>query len=243
MLILQISRKKVSFMKTPLTKKKIQHHLSYSLWKYVLLAVIAAFGWNIVFSVTRYHPPEEKKVVLGVYAFGSDININTYMEQVRVDLMPDMEEMNAMFIMPDEAQGAMILTTRIAARDCDIYILPRAQFQSYASTGAFMPLDIVLPDLLTALEAEGVSLSRGYRTLEDKAPAPWNESTASGEKHQYAIPCADLPGMSAMLQCDASDMYIGIFFETGNDDNVCKFFSQFVRDMLQEPVVIELPAE
>ncbi len=219
-------------MKTPITKEKLQNHFTYSLWKYALLAVIAVFGWNIIYSVTAYRAPDEKKVVLGVYSYGSEDNINAYMEQLRLDLMPDMEEMNAMYIMPDETYGDMILSTRVAARDCDMYVLPRDQFQSYAAQGAYMALDEVLPDLVADLEAAGVSLSRGYRA---------NEET--GEKHQYAIPCADLPGMTPMLQCDTSDMYIGVFFYTGNDENVLKFFDQFIRDMMIEPVTETIPAE
>ena len=219
-------------MKTPITKEKLQNHFTYSLWKYALLAVAAIFGWNIIYSVTAYRPPEEKKVVLGVFSYGEDTNINAYMEQVRLDLMPDMEEMTAMYIMPDETYGEMILTTRVAARDCDMYVLPRTQFQNYAAQGAYMPLEEVLPDLIADLEAAGVSLSRGYRA---------NDET--GEKHQYAIPCADLPGMQNMLQCDTSDMYIGVFFSTGNDENVLKFFEQFIRDMMVEPTVVDIPAE
>lgn len=218
-------------MKTPITKEKIQNHITYSLWKYALLAVVAIFGWNIIYSMTAYRAPEEKKVVLGVYSYGSDTNINAYMEQIRVDLMPDMEEMFAQYIMPDATYGDMILSTRIAARECDIYVLPRSQFQGYAGQGAYMPLDTVLPDLIADLEAAGVSLSRGYRT---------NEET--GEKHQYAIPCADLPGIAPMLQSDTSDMYIGVFFETENDENVLKFFEQFIRDMMIKPEVNEIPA-
>lgn len=218
-------------MKTPVTKAKIQNHFTYSLWKYALLAVIAIFGWNIMYSVTAYRAPDEKKIVVGVYSYGSDANLNAYMEQIRLDLLPDMEEMEAMFIMPDETYGAMILTTRVAARDCDIYILPREQFQSYAAQGAYMALDEVLPDLVADLEAAGISLSRGNRT-----------NDATGEKHLYAIPCGGLPGMQAMLQCDVSDLYIGVFFDTGNDENVLIFFEQFVRDMMLEPTMEELPA-
>lgn len=216
-------------MKTPITKAKVQNHFSYSLWKYALLAVVAIFGWNIIYSVTSYRVPDEKSIVLGVYAYGSDSNINAYMEQVRTDILPEMEEMTTMYIMPDESYGAMILTTRIAARDCDMYVLPREQFQSYAAQGGYMELDEVLPDLVADLEAAGISLSRGQRT---------NEET--GEKHQYAIPCAGLPGMQAMLQCDTSDMYIGVFFDTGNDDNVLTFFNRFIRDMMVEPTMIEV---
>lgn len=224
--------KEGTLMKTPITKAKLQNHLTYSSWKYILLVVAAIFGWNIIYSVTAYRPPEEKKIIMGVYSYGNETNINAYMEQVRLDLMPDMEEMVTNYIMPDTTYGDMVLATRIAARDCDIYVLPRAQFQSYAAQGAYIPLEEALPDLIADLEAAGISLSRGYRA---------NEET--GEKHQYAIPCADLPGMLPMLQCDTSDMYIGVFFDTGNDENVLKFFEQFIRDMMVEPAKVELPAE
>ena len=208
-------------MKTPLTKEKLQHHFTYSLWKYALLAIVAVFGWNLIYSMTAYRAPEEKKVVLGVYSYGDEDRINAYMEQVRVNLMSDMEEMYASYIAPDATYGPMILTTRIAAKECDIYVLPRSEFQSYAGQGAFMALDEVLPDLMADLEAAGVGLSRGYRTLEE-----------TGEKHQYGIPCANLPGMQPMLKTETTDMYISIFTVTENDENVIKFFDQFVRDML-----------
>ena len=219
-------------MKTPLSKEKIQNHIAYSSWKYLLLIAVAILGWNIIYSVTEYQPPEEKKIILGVYSYGDDVNITPYMEQVRLDILPDMEDVSAQFIVPDEAYGDMILMTRIAARECDIYVLPRTQFQNFAAQGAFMPLEKVLPDLIADLEAAGISLSRGFRT---------NDET--GEKHQYGIPLADLPGMLPMLQCDTRDMYIAAFFDTGNDENVLKFFNQFVRDMMVEPEIAEIPAE
>lgn len=219
-------------MRTPLTKERLQNHFTYSLWKYALLALVGIFGWNLIYSATAPQAPEEKKVVMGVYSFGSDTNINAYMEQVRVDLMPDMEEMYATFIAPDATYGDMILSTRIAARECDIYVLPRTQFQNYAAQGAFMALDEVCPDLLAELDAAGVSLSRGNRAYEE-----------TGEKHQFGIPCAGLPGLQPMLMNESSDMYLCIFTVTGNDDNVIKFFEQFTRDMLVAPTVVELPAQ
>lgn len=211
-------------MKTPVTREKIKNHLTYSLWKYALLAIVAIFGWNLIYSVTEYQPPDEKKVILGVYAYADETGINSYMEQVRQTAMPDMEEMLASIIMPDEMYGDMILSTRIAARECDIYLLPRTQFQNYAAQGAFMPLDVVLPDLVAELEAAGVSLSRGYRTNDEL-----------GEKHQYAIPTAAMTELQNLLMVDVSDMYLCVFFETGNNENVLKFFRQLVRDMLPQP--------
>ncbi len=218
-------------MKTPVTKEKLQNHLSYSLWKYALLAVIALMGWNIIYDITEPQTPEEKKIVIGSYSYADLTGLNAYMESVRLEQMPDMEEMIASTIAPDEMYGAMILSTRIAAKECDIYLLSRDQFQAYAAQGAFMPLEEVLPDLVKDLESAGVSLSRGYRASDE----------AGGEKHQYGIPCGDLPGLRQLLLYDTSDMYLSIFFETENNDNVIKFFDLFVRDMMNEPVT--LPAE
>ena len=207
-------------MKTPVTSKRIRDHFAYAWWKYLLLAVIAVFTVNIYYTMTRYQPPEEKKIVLGLYAYGSETALNEYMEQVRTTAMPDMELMEAQFIAMDEAYGEMILTTRISARECDLYALPRTQFQNYAADGGFMAIDQVLPELVALLEEQGVSLSRGWRELGD-----------TGEKHLYGIPCAGLPGMKNMMYTDPSD---SLFFETGNDENAIAFFDRFVRDMLLE---------
>ena len=219
-------------MKTPITREKIQNHFGYSLWKYALLVVVAIFGWNIVYSVTEYRPPEEKKIIFGLYSYADETGLNAYMEEIRQELLPDMEEMVANIIMPDQAYGDMILSTRIAARDCDIYLLPRAQFQAYAAQGAFMPLDEVLPELVADLSAAGISLSRGNRTHEEL-----------GEKHQYGIPCADLPAIMPLLLADTRDMYLCVFFETENNENVLTFFDRFVRDMMIEPAPVETPAQ
>ena len=209
-------------MKTPVTKEKIQNHIHYSLWKYALLVIVGIFGWNLIYSVTEPQAPEEKKITFGVYAYADETGMNAYMEQVRQTLMPDMEEMEVSIIMPDEMYGDMILSTRVVAKDCDIYLLPRTQFQNYAAQGAFMPLETVLPELIAGLEAEGVSLSRGYRA----------NNELGGEKHQYGIPTAKMTRLQNSLMVDVSDMYLCIFFETGNNENVIKFFEQLVRDML-----------
>ncbi|MBQ7850276.1 MAG: hypothetical protein IJ343_11170 [Clostridia bacterium] len=221
----------ISAVQTPLTKKRIQDHLAYSWWKYGLLIIIAAMGWNIIYSMTEYRPPEEKKVIVGVYSAGSDTNLAAYMEKVQQTLLPEMEDVSPMYIMPDEAYGDMILTTRIVANECDIYILPGTQFQNWAAQGAFMPLDELLPELEAELTEAGVSLSRGRR-----------QNTSTGEKHLYGIPCKDLPAAMEMLWTDTSDLYISVFHNTGNDENVLRFMDIFVRDLMKEPAPTAEPA-
>lgn len=54
-----------------LTKKKLKNHLAYSWWKYALAAAVSTMLVSIVFAVTEYRPPDDKKVefyVLNSYA-------------------------------------------------------------------------------------------------------------------------------------------------------------------------------
>ena len=211
-------------METPVTKKRLQDHLAYSWWKYALLIIIAAMGWNIFYSMTAYRSPEEKKVIVGVYSAGSESNLSAYMQQVQQVHLTDMEQVEPMYILPDETYGDMILTTRIVANECDIYILPGTQFQNWAAQGAFMPLDELLPGLESDLTEAGISLSRGRRT-----------NNETGEKHLYGIPCKDLPAAMSMLWTDPGDLYISVFHTTGNDENVLRFMDIFVHDLMNEP--------
>lgn len=213
-------------MKTPVTRDRLRDHFSYSWWKYGLLAVLAFMFWSILYSMTAYRPPEEKKVILGVYSSGSHVNATAYMQEVQRIHMPEMEAVEPMYILPDQQYGDMILMTRIAANDCDIYVLPTQQFQSWASQGACQPLDVVAPDLVAELEAAGISLSRGRR-----------QNGETGEKHLYGIPCKELPGADHLLGMSTTDMYICVFHNTGNDANVLRFLHIFVHDLLDMPPV------
>lgn len=54
-----------------LTKKKLKNHLAYSWWKYALAAAVSTMLVSIVFAVTEYRPPDDKKIefyVLNSYA-------------------------------------------------------------------------------------------------------------------------------------------------------------------------------
>ena len=206
-------------MKTPVTRERLQNHLTYSWWKYVLMMVLVIFFWSILFR-----PPEEKKVIVGVYGAGNQTALDTYMEDVRQLLLPDMEEMNTQFIMSDETWGSSVLMTRMTARECDIYLLPKDLFQTYAQQGVFVALEETMPNLVSALESRGISLSRGWRTDSD-----------TGEKHLFGIPCADLPYLDTFLYPTADSYYACIFRANGNEENVQAFFDYFIRDMLNEP--------
>lgn len=211
-------------MQTPVTRKTIKDHLTYSWWKYALLVVVAFMAWSIIYTVTTYKPPEEKKIVLGALCPGTDQYLNAYMENVRQEQMPDMELIEALSFTPDGSNDEVILATHIVAKDCDVYILPETQFKNWAAKGAFKKLDVELKDLVAYLQEEGINLNSGLCATED-----------AGSLSLYGIPCRDLPGMEQILYADTSNLYLCVFHETGNDANVLKFTDIFVRDMLVAP--------
>lgn len=49
-------------MKLPITKRRVRNHLTYAWWQYVLLVCLAVFGWNLIYTTTRYRSPEHLKV-------------------------------------------------------------------------------------------------------------------------------------------------------------------------------------
>ena len=209
-------------MKTPVTKQRLRNHLAYGWWKYALLLVIAIAGWNIIYTVTRYRPPEDKKVVVNLYVYGNTQALNAYMADVNAHQMPEMEQMDCLMTTMDDMYGDMILSTHMAAGEGDLYMLDRSRFQQCAASGAFLPLEDQT-ELIAMLEAAGVSLSQGWRT-----------ESESGEKHLYGIPCAELPGMAAYVY-NPSDCYMSVLISNQNDENVLRFLNIFVSDLLSPP--------
>ena len=209
-------------MKTPITRQRLRNHLTYGWWKYALLLVIAIAGWNIIYTVTRYRAPEDKKVVVNLYVYADQQALNAYMADVNANQMPEMEQMDCFLTTMDEMYGDMILSTHMAAGEGDIYMLDRSHFQQSAASGAFLPLEDQA-ELIATLEEAGVSLSQGWRT-----------EAESGEKHLYGIPCAELPGMAAYVY-NPSDFYMSVLISNQNDENVLRFLNIFVRDLLSPP--------
>ena len=204
--------------------KKLRDYLTYSWWKFALLIVAAWFGWSLYFQMSTPPIPEEQKVILGVYAYGNSEKANEYLEGVRQEHMPDMLQISTIYIMPDPTEAGMVLTAHTAAQDCDLYLLPKAQFETLASQNGFKALDETAGGLIATLEEDGYDLGSGWRMVSGKIT-----------KHLYGIPCAGLPGLSQIMYGDLSEYYLCVFHTTGNDENVFKFLDLFVQDMRIDP--------
>ena len=208
-------------MKTPINSRTLRQHLTYCWWKYALVIILGAFAVNMYYTVSAYRSPAEKKVEMYVYGYGNEPVMNAYMEEVHGDILPEMEEMRAVLLTTDDTYGPMQITTYIAAAEGDVYILPRDNFVSMASSGAWVPLEED-EELMALFSDAGVSLQSG-----------WRRNSEEGTSHLYGIPVSVLPGLSDMLYVENG--YISVLVTGGNTDNVMIFLRRLCADMLQAP--------
>ena len=207
-------------MKTPLNGNVIRQHMTYSWWKYILVAVVAIMGVNLYFTVSSYRPPEEKKVDVYVYGYADDVSFQAYMDKVRETQMPDMEEMLLQVITPDETYGPMQLSTYMAAGEGDIYILPKDQFIGFATQGALIPLEEE-EELMNIFNSAGISLQRG-----------WRKDTYENRTRLFGIPISALQGFNRYFS--VNDGFLCVLVTNQNDENVMKFMNILCQDMLEQ---------
>ena len=208
-------------MKTPINAETLRHHFTYSWWKYVLVLIAGICLVNLIFTVTTPRIPEDKRVDFYIYGLSDSESLNAYMEKVRSEEMPEMEEMTSMTMFVDDSYGPMQLMTYMSAQEGDIFFLPRDELLSYASSGAFLPLEED-EELMAIFNEAGLDLRRGWRTLSD-----------SDETHLYGIPADAVPGLN--LLCWADNGFLTVTVYNGNQDNVMKFLRILCRDMLTAP--------
>ena len=206
-------------MKTPINSGTLRQHLTYSWWKYLLIAVIAFGLVDLLYTVTAYHAPRDKTVGLYVYGYVNETELTPYLDNIRQTEMPDMEEVNGLALTIDDTYGPMQLMTYIAAGEGDVYLLPRENFLSLSSEGAFIPLEND-PELMEILK--DVDLQRG-----------WRKNTETGENHLYGIPQDKLPGL--IQYAYAQDGFLCVPLTGGNQENAMKFLRILCRNMLTAP--------
>ena len=207
-------------MKTPINSRTLKQHLTYSWWKYLLVAMLAFGLVDLLYSVTAYRSPADKRVEFYVYGQMDQEKLTAYMENIRKTEMEDMEVMTPLQLLDDGYYGSMQLMTYMAVGEGDVYLLPRDEFVTGASGGSFLPLEED-KELMALFDAAGISLQNG-----------WRKNTETGENHLCGIPQNKLPGLSRYAK--ATDGYLCAIVNGGNDANALKFLRILCRDMLKE---------
>ena len=212
-------------MKTVLNAKTLKDHLFYNWWKYLLALLAGIFLVDLLFTVTAPRIPENKKVDFYIYGYSDSAALTDYLSRVHETEMADMESVSFNNLTMDDTYGQMQLTTYIFVGEGDLYLLPREDFLSLASSGAFLPLEED-PELMALCDGAGLNLRRGWRTAE-------NEDAA----HLYGIPADLLPGLPSY--CFTPDGYLAVLSYGGNTENAVKLLRILIRDTLTAPEVPE----
>ena len=208
-------------MKTPVTSRTLKQHITYSWWKYLLIAVVAFGLVDLLYSVTAYRPPRDKTVSLFVYGYTSEEKLNSYLDNIRTNEMPDMEEVTSRMLLVDNTYGPMQLMTYLSAGEGDLYLLPREEFLNYAASDTLVQLEDDT-ELMSIFDTAGISLQSG-----------WRRNTETGETHLYGIPQDKLPGLSQYAY--AQDGYLCRVLTSGNPDNAAKLLRILCRDLITDP--------
>lgn len=217
-------------LSTPLTKKRIRDHFSYNAWKYLLAAALSIFGWNMFYLQTQYRPPEEKRIDLYIQSSSATSEqADAYFKAVWEKYVPDMEAVESVIVLPSSQDNYMTdvqLTTYLAARQGDIYILSGVDYKKYAAQGAFLPLE----DLVEkgVLKVQDENLKSGFVTYRETQIVD-NESVVVSQSHLYGIPTNKLEGLRDALGLDIDNTYISITHANNNDENVIKFMAGLIE--------------
>ncbi len=202
-------------MKTPINATTLRQHWHYSWWKYVLIIAVSLLMWNLIYSMTAPRTPDDEKLDIYIYGFGNEETLQAYMRRIHEEHFPDLKEINAMFITEDE-YGPMVLSTRIAAGEGNLYIFPRDTFQSYANQGVFIPLED-MEGVVEMCESAGLKLERG-----------WRKNQETGERHLYGVPVSSFKSLRSIYA--SGEMYMCLRIMNPNEEDAEKMFRILLED-------------
>ena len=123
-----------------LTKKRLKNHFAYNWWKYALSAAVSAMLVSIVFAVTAYRPPAEKKVEL--YVLNGYIDTETFQRDFWPELQarkPEQEELTVLNINLTDSSNIyapMQFSTYVAAQQGDLFLISRDEMRRITADGA-----------------------------------------------------------------------------------------------------------
>lgn len=210
-------------IKTPINRDTLRQHLTYSAWKYALVAVIAIFGWSLVYTMSAYRSPEDKRIDVYIMSSTTTSEVaDAFLKPVWKECVPEMETVSSVMLTnTEEYYVVQQLTVYMAAGEGDIYFLDDKYFKMYAAQGCFLPLDDLIAD--GVINTDGVDLAAGTVTYIAETDDDFNPTVT--EQHIYGIPLKEFYGFMTGMNIDNRELYACITVNNKNDENVVPFFA------------------
>ena len=149
----------------PITKERIRNHFAYAWWQYVLLICLAIFGWNLLYTTTRYRSPNDQRLewYYGGYQLDGEKNIDSLMDDLHQSLFSDLEEVEFRTVMLDQTYGSMQLMVWVSAGEGDLFMLDSEYFSQLAQSEGFAREIMELFGIAHLSERHPHSLSEGQK--------------------------------------------------------------------------------
>lgn len=206
-----------------MTKKRIHEHWAYSKWKYILLVIVCVVAWDLVYSMTEYRPPKERRV--HVYAMSAGADMETMKEalgQTLLDSLVDTEEVQFYAIeisaSSESYEAELKFSTYIGAQEGDVFLMPTYKFYnfSHGEDGLFVPLDEYIASGI--IDVTGIDLETG------------KDTGADGEEHVFGIPLDSLYGLLD-YNIDPAQMFLCIPAYSLNQDNAARAINTLIEQL------------
>ena len=214
-------------IKTPINKETIKNHMTYSSWKYLVMAACVIFGWSLIYTTTAYRSPQNKRVDVYIQSnTASAESIQAFLDPIWKETVPEMETVNGVAMSTiDDYTTSMQLMTYMAAGEGDIYFLTEQYFKSFAGQGSFLALEDLVAD--GTIQADDVELSKGYVAYVEEYDE--NDRPIKTSRHLYGIPLDSFYGFMGGMQLDNRGLYAVIIINNQNDENVIPFFNALLQ--------------
>lgn len=214
-------------LKTPVNRETVRQHMTYSAWKYAVLLIVVVFGWNLIYTVTTYRSPENKRIDVYIQSVTASQEImDEFLKPIWQSTVPDMEIVESALLGTGEDYTTTIqISTYIAAGEGDIYLLTEEYFKQLAGQGALLDLDLLVES--GALDLAGINVAAGCV----KVPSAYDEedNPVAYEQHLFGVPLRSLYGFMTEAQLDNRNLYATIMINNQNDENVIPFFNALIQ--------------
>lgn len=232
--------------KIRLTKASLSNHFHYAKWIYVLIICLSAFGLDLLFTVTEYHPPAERKVEIYLMGGLGDVeqldDLAARALEYGQTIDPTLEEVTFLplsYTGEEDIYGPQKLMVLLAAQEGHVYFVDRNYLEQFVGMGVAQPLeDYIDQGLLDPGDRDLSSVTYEEPSFDEDTPP-------SGETHVYALQAEPLQGL---MQTEEpiyypDDKYIVVCSYVKNMDTTVQVL-QFVMDELSTTAPqAETPAE
>lgn len=222
-------------VRTPISAAKLRHHFQYSAWKYALLVAASVFLVDLLYTMTAYRPPEDKRIDLYIQSYVvSQETLDKALEEIRLQRLPEVELIRSSLLMVGGAQDMYAiqqLSTYLAAGEGDLYLLKGEDFKRYASQGVFVDLSVPIEE--GRLDTGSLDLSGGYVAIQEYDETK-DTMVPVSQRRLYGIPLSQVGSLSENFGIDTKDLYLSMTTFNGNDENVLRFMNILLTDNLRD---------